>query len=683
MRDHENARTEQAADTVRSPSRPLPPGLLGLHAAAGNAAVVQMLRQAGHSWAQPEQHQHSAGCGHPQNVQRSAVHDVLRAPGRPLDTATRTDMEARLGADFSDVRMHTDAAAKASAAEVGARAYTSGSHIVVGDGGADRHTLAHELTHVIQQRRGPVAGTDNGSGLNVSDPSDRFEREAEANATRVMARPAPSSAPGHEPAHDDPPATQDGSARAARPVQRLVGFEVEVSAPSYEHVTHDTNLLATHPGVDAQSMDAISTLFFGGLPYATEVLDRRATDRWFLTTDHNPLQRHGRNLYLAIAREAFQRNQMVVANPSGYVSVSNLEYVSLPLDEMAAGSNQQFSDQLGSIGRHIQQIFGMPLNTGMPAVPGSQYLTGFPDQALRQWLGDDIYHAVQAERTAFTNAMTLSLSIQATAGVMPSGMQDLYTAQATRLGEEANAPGAVNALRARGEAAAAIPQYVNALFNNQAFQQQLGGLGDFPQRQIRGLLSLGLSYVIGNAMNQTQLFGATSTAKNAVPLLVKLGDLAQVHGSALGDAQPVTAPPALLDTIANWFHAFVPQTDPAYWTQTYGVGMGTSESREPIHGRAADPRAGTRQLLGALFRGDTGFRTVAPGRPLAQPDAPSPRMAGAVHGQRGVPMEFRWGGKAGSIQEFMNKAERFVTEVRAANSAHLSEPDRNALAQTF
>ena len=176
MRDRENARTP-SSDSDRSPARkpPAPPGqlpdLAALQSTAGNAAVVQMLHRAGQ--AAPA-------------VQRSAVHDVLRTPGRPLDDATRADMEARLGADFSDVRIHTDAAARASAAEVGARAYTSGSHVVIGDGGADKHTLAHELTHVIQQRQGPVAGTDNGSGLKVSDPSDRYEREAEANATRVM-----------------------------------------------------------------------------------------------------------------------------------------------------------------------------------------------------------------------------------------------------------------------------------------------------------------------------------------------------------------------------------------------------------------------------------------------------------------------------------------------------------------
>ncbi|MFD7015813.1 aldo/keto reductase [Streptomyces sp. NPDC059928] len=172
--------------------------LLALQNTAGNAAVLQMLRRSGHAWTQ-DQHQHTPGCGvqrqsgppAPQAVQRSAVPDVLRAPGRPLDDGTRADMEARLGADFSSVRIHDGSDAKASAAEVGARAYTSGDHVVIGDGGADKHTLAHELTHVIQQRQGPVPGTDRGDGLRVSDPADRFERDAEANARRAMSGQTP------------------------------------------------------------------------------------------------------------------------------------------------------------------------------------------------------------------------------------------------------------------------------------------------------------------------------------------------------------------------------------------------------------------------------------------------------------------------------------------------------------
>jgi Domain of unknown function (DUF4157) len=86
--------------------------------------------------------------------------DVLRDSGWPLAAPLRPEMEARLGASLSDVRLHVGEAARASAAELGARAYTSGSHIVIGDGGADSHTLAHELAHVLQQREGAVSGTD-------------------------------------------------------------------------------------------------------------------------------------------------------------------------------------------------------------------------------------------------------------------------------------------------------------------------------------------------------------------------------------------------------------------------------------------------------------------------------------------------------------------------------------------
>lgn len=124
-------------------------------------------------------------------VQRSSVPDVLRSPGRPLEESVRADMEARLGADFGNVRVHTGAAAQRSATEIGARAYTSGEHVVLGAAGGDRHTLAHELTHVIQQRSGPVSGTVDGSGLKVSHPSDAFERAAEANAHRVLQRSVP------------------------------------------------------------------------------------------------------------------------------------------------------------------------------------------------------------------------------------------------------------------------------------------------------------------------------------------------------------------------------------------------------------------------------------------------------------------------------------------------------------
>lgn len=129
----------------------------------------------------------------------SPVLDVVGSGGgTAMDADTRADMESRFGQDFSDVRVHTGTSADVSARSVNASAYTVGSDIVFRDGSYDpssdagKHTLAHELTHVLQQRNGPVDGTDTGRGVQVSDPSDRGEREAVATADQVMSTPAPS-----------------------------------------------------------------------------------------------------------------------------------------------------------------------------------------------------------------------------------------------------------------------------------------------------------------------------------------------------------------------------------------------------------------------------------------------------------------------------------------------------------
>lgn len=147
-------------------------GVIGLQRAAGNAATAQLMEEEGPS-----------------------VHDVVSGSGSQLDTGVRKDMESRMGQDFSDVRVHTGDTADASAKSVSAHAYTVGSNIVFQRGAYDPESsagktmLAHELTHVVQQRNGPVDGTPVGGGVSVSDPSDRFEREASANADAVMSQP--------------------------------------------------------------------------------------------------------------------------------------------------------------------------------------------------------------------------------------------------------------------------------------------------------------------------------------------------------------------------------------------------------------------------------------------------------------------------------------------------------------
>jgi len=81
----------------------------------------------------------------------------LRAGGRPLDPITRAFMEPRFGHDFSQVRVHTDAAAAEKARVLHARAFTLERDVVFGAGqyapttDAGRALIAHELAHVVQQ----------------------------------------------------------------------------------------------------------------------------------------------------------------------------------------------------------------------------------------------------------------------------------------------------------------------------------------------------------------------------------------------------------------------------------------------------------------------------------------------------------------------------------------------------
>jgi hypothetical protein len=144
------------------------------------------------------------------------VTEVLNAPGEALDRSVRTEMESRFGVDFSGVRIHRDACAAESAGAVHAHAYTSGSDLVFAEGRYTPDTdkgqrlTARELTHVVQQAAGPVAGTPTADGcLSISDPEDPFEQEAKARADEV----AGSLAAGNWP-------EANGSSAKGVPVQR-------------------------------------------------------------------------------------------------------------------------------------------------------------------------------------------------------------------------------------------------------------------------------------------------------------------------------------------------------------------------------------------------------------------------------------------------------------------------------
>jgi len=132
------------------------------------------------------------------------VHDVLRSPGRPLESSTRQFMESRFGHDFSQVRVHADGKAAASAQAVNARAYTVGRDVVFGPGeytpesSGGQRLLAHELTHVVQQQRSGAGVL--GQASRIGSPSSAAEQEARQSAAHILAggraSPGASVAPG-------------------------------------------------------------------------------------------------------------------------------------------------------------------------------------------------------------------------------------------------------------------------------------------------------------------------------------------------------------------------------------------------------------------------------------------------------------------------------------------------------
>jgi hypothetical protein len=157
-RDH-NAKSDESEWARPAEHNTAASRIVDLQQAVGNQSVQRMISVS------------SLGISNPLATQSSG------AGGEPLPHETREVMEARFGADFSDVRVHTDQTAAESAAALDASAYTTGRDIYFAPGAYAPATLAHELTHVIQQ---------GGATSSSSREEASLEREADLASTAVM-----------------------------------------------------------------------------------------------------------------------------------------------------------------------------------------------------------------------------------------------------------------------------------------------------------------------------------------------------------------------------------------------------------------------------------------------------------------------------------------------------------------
>jgi hypothetical protein len=144
-------------------------------------------------------------------------------------------MESRLGHDFGQVRVHIDAKSADAARAVNAVAYTIGRDIVFTAGqyapesAAGRRLLAHELTHVVQQRAAAA----------ITPPGSLAQAWIQQTGEAM--------APGPQPADRPPVASSDESGLeqdAERSARRLTNRGLGVAAASASPIPPPRNVLA-------------------------------------------------------------------------------------------------------------------------------------------------------------------------------------------------------------------------------------------------------------------------------------------------------------------------------------------------------------------------------------------------------------------------------------------------------
>ena len=114
--------------------------------------------------------------------------------GQPLEEGMQQRMGEATGQDFGNVRVHTDAEADQLNRQLDARAFTAGRDVFFREGEYSPHStsgqelIAHEMTHVVQQKEGRVSHS--GSGVTVNAPDDAHEHQADRVAKQVVGPPA-------------------------------------------------------------------------------------------------------------------------------------------------------------------------------------------------------------------------------------------------------------------------------------------------------------------------------------------------------------------------------------------------------------------------------------------------------------------------------------------------------------
>ncbi len=218
--DHQSALKRKAEGGPQADSASPVHPLLTLQSQIGNAQVARLLAQRAEEDEVQGKHDRSVqraaeedevAAKHDPSVQRAdddqaqAQHENVGIEGGPvgpdtaqrissargggstLDGGTRASMESGFGTSFADVRVHHDAESDVLNRRLTSHAFTTGSDIFLRSDSnpSDSRLMAHELTHVVQQR-----SMGGGGGMSVGAAGDPHESHADAMAESVLSNSA-------------------------------------------------------------------------------------------------------------------------------------------------------------------------------------------------------------------------------------------------------------------------------------------------------------------------------------------------------------------------------------------------------------------------------------------------------------------------------------------------------------
>ena len=225
---HKPESSEQETQSLPADLHPDIAGMVSLQQSIGNRAVQRLLAQ------------RSGDGPFDLDDQTAARINNERGGGQPLDSNVQAKMGEATGQDFSDVKVHTGQESHALNEQLSAKAFTTGSDIFFRAGAYDpgssggQELLAHELTHVVQQRSGSVGGA--GGGMTVNAPGDAYEQEADSVAETVMsggtATSASAQAGVQRQAEDEEEAVQMQAQEEEEEAVQMQAEEEEEEAPA-------------------------------------------------------------------------------------------------------------------------------------------------------------------------------------------------------------------------------------------------------------------------------------------------------------------------------------------------------------------------------------------------------------------------------------------------------------------